>query len=106
MQGGWSRALFRHSFRPFFRRSSVNCNKVSHLLSAYMDGELLGYEHRLIHQHLQHCPDCRVEYEELLHMKRLLSAMRVCEPCPQLASNIVRRVSSEEAAQTGNRLGD
>ena len=66
----------------------MNCNKVSQLLSAFMDGELLGYEHRLIHQHLQRCSECRVEYEELLQMKRLLSAMRVCEPCHQLAANI------------------
>ena len=44
----------------------MNCNKVSNLLSAYMDGELLGFEHRLIHQHISRCAECSAEYEELL----------------------------------------
>jgi predicted anti-sigma-YlaC factor YlaD len=84
----------------------VNCNKVSHLLSAFMDGELLGYEHRLIHHHLQRCADCRTEYEELLQMKRLLAAMRVREPGQRLADAIVQRVSDAESARAGVRAVD
>ena len=71
----------------------MNCNKVINLLSAFMDGELLGYEHRLIHQHLQRCGDCRTEYDELLHMKRLLAAMRLRDPGQRLAASIVQRVA-------------
>ena len=84
----------------------MNCNKVSHLLSAFMDGELLGYEHRLIHQHLQRCRECRTEYEELLQMKRLLAAMPVCEPGRKLAATIVQRVSEDESDSPGINLGD
>ena len=83
----------------------MNCNKVSHLLSAYIDGELLGYEHRLIHQHVQRCSECSAEYEELLQMKRLLSAMRVCEPGKNLAANIVQRVTARESRTAAASLG-
>jgi anti-sigma factor RsiW len=78
----------------------VNCNKVCHLLSAYMDGELLGYEHRLIHHHLQRCTNCQTEYEELLQMKRLLAAMRLEQPTRRLAASIVQRVAAEEDSAT------
>ena len=83
----------------------MNCNKVSNLLSAFMDGELLGHEHRLIHHHLQSCADCRSEYEELLHMKRLLAAMRLREPGQRLAVSIVERVSLEGANPAAVDLG-
>lgn len=73
----------------------MNCNKVSNLLSAFMDGELLGYEHRLIHQHLQRCAECQAEYEELLQMKRLLAAMRLKYPNKRLATSIVQRIELE-----------
>jgi hypothetical protein len=67
-----------------------------------MDGELLGYEHRQIHHHLQQCIDCRTEYEELLQMKRLLAAMRLQEPGKRLAASIIQRVAAEvEPASVG-----
>lgn len=84
----------------------MNCNKVSHLLSAFMDGELLGYEHRLIHHHLQSCSDCRNEYEELLQMKRLLAAMRLREPGQRLAATISRRVSQAGTDAPTIQLGN
>lgn len=77
----------------------MNCNKVSQLLSAYMDGELMGYEHRHINQHLQRCPRCSNEYEGLLQMKRMLSAMRLREPSEDLSVSIIHRVTAEESAQ-------
>src|SRR3954454_22477611 len=102
MQSGGRRSQAWQSLRPIVRRSSVNCNKVSHLLSAFMDGELLGYEHRQIHHHLQQCVDCRTEYDELLQMKRLLAAMRLREPDKKLAASIVQRVAAEpEPASVG-----
>jgi anti-sigma factor RsiW len=70
----------------------VNCRKVNHLLSAYMDGELPGVEHRQIHEHLAHCTECADEYAGLLRMKRLLAGLRVREPRSQMASHIVDHV--------------
>ncbi|HLJ57743.1 MAG TPA: zf-HC2 domain-containing protein [Chthonomonadaceae bacterium] len=84
----------------------MNCNKVRNLLSAYMDGELLGYEHRLIGQHLQRCFDCRTEYEELLQMKRLLGAMRVHDPGQQRAAAILQRCAADAQAARGVQFGE
>ena len=92
----------------------MNFNKVSQLLSAYMDGELMGYEHRHIHQHLHRCRECRTEYEDLLQMKRMLSAMRMREPAHEMTVSILHRLTAEESAadfrwrtvfRFGGRLG-
>jgi anti-sigma factor RsiW len=83
----------------------VNCNRVSYLLSAFMDGELLGYEHRLIHHHLQRCADCQSEYDELLQMKRMLAAMRLQEPGQRLAAGIVQRVAAERESPSRSTIG-
>ncbi|HZO88127.1 MAG TPA: zf-HC2 domain-containing protein [Chthonomonadaceae bacterium] len=78
----------------------MNCRKVSHLLSAYMDGELPGVEHRQIHLHLNACPECQAEYEGLLQVKRLLAGMRIQEPRPELPGLILQRLVSAEAQAT------
>ena len=76
----------------------MNCRKVSHLLSAYMDGELPGVEHRQIHEHLAQCPDCAQEYRGLLQMKRLLAGMRVREAQADLPIRILHQVHTQETA--------
>lgn len=78
-------------------RVSVNCRKVSHLLSAYIDGELPGVEHRQVHEHLARCAECSAEYAGLLRTKRLLSALRVQEPNPELPANILHQIQAREA---------
>lgn len=75
----------------------MNCRKVTHLLSAYMDGELPGVEHRLIHLHLTVCPDCLADYEDLLQMKRLLGRMRVQSARKDMPLQIVRQIHAEDA---------
>src|SRR5450432_4196251 len=69
-----------HCNTVLLRRLSVNCRKVSHFLSAYIDGELPGVEHRLIHEHLTRCEECRAEQEGLLYTKRMVSRLRLKEP--------------------------
>jgi len=76
----------------------VNCRKVTHLLSAYMDGELPGVEHRQIHDHLVRCSDCRIEYNDLLRMKRLLGRLRMCEASPDLPGAIFQYIDRQSAA--------
>ncbi len=73
----------------------MNCRKVSHLLSAYMDSELPGVEHRQIHEHLARCGECQLEYRTLLKTKRLISALRVQEPSEQLPAAILERLRAE-----------
>jgi hypothetical protein len=74
----------------------VNCRKVSHLLSAFMDGELSGVEHRQLHEHLIRCPECQDDYEGLLQVKRLLGGMRVQTTRKALPALILQQISDEE----------
>lgn len=73
----------------------MNCRKVSHLLSAYMDAELPGVEHRQVHEHIAHCDDCAKEYHALLRMKRLLAGMRVREPQADLPHRIISHIHTQ-----------
>lgn len=74
----------------------MNCRKVSRLISAYMDGELPGVEHRQIHEHLGLCRECANEHERLLQMKRLLAGMRVQAPRSELSQSILMRLREED----------
>lgn len=73
----------------------MNCRNVLHSLSAYMDGELRGSEHRLVHEHLTRCKECEAEYQELLQMKRLLGQMRLQQPRADLPDMILSHVAVE-----------
>ena len=78
----------------------MNCRKVTHFLSAYMDGELPGVEHRQIHEHIAQCPDCAKEYHGLLQMKRLLAGMRLREPQVDLPARIISQIHTQQDAQS------
>jgi len=84
----------------------VNCRKVSHYLSAYMDGELPGVEHQIIHQHLSQCRECHAEYLGLLQVKRLLAGMRIQEPRAELPGMILQRVAAERNQPSGLSLAE
>lgn len=82
----------------------MNCRKVNHYLSAYMDGELPGVEHRQMHEHLARCTDCAAEYSGLLRMKRLLAGLRVQEPDVELPARILERVRRESGGRETHRV--
>src|SRR5689334_19964905 len=65
-------------------------------MSAYMDGELSGIEHRLIHQHLARCPECQEDYESLLQLKHLLAGMSIKEPSKSLPALILQEIEDDE----------
>lgn len=74
----------------------MNCRKVTHLLSAYIDGELQGVEHRQIHEHLAGCSECAQEHRGLVQMKRMLASMRVREPSADLPQRILSHVRMQQ----------
>ena len=80
----------------------MNCRKVNQLLSAYMDGELRGIEHRQVFEHIARCVECSREYESFLQMKRMLGCMRNQQPSLDLQERISYAVTWEEA-QAANR---
>ena len=74
----------------------MNCRRIINLLSAYIDGELPGVEHRQVHNHLPQCCECEREYLSLLQMKRMLGSLRVQEPSAELPQVILHRVHLAE----------
>jgi anti-sigma factor RsiW len=79
---------------------------VNNLLSAYLDGELCGVEHRQVHEHLTRCAECQSEYEGLLQMKRLLGRLRVKEASAEFPSRMLSAISSDTARRYRPQLSD
>ncbi|MGE5576938.1 MAG: anti-sigma factor family protein [Syntrophothermus sp.] len=53
----------------------MNCQKVSNLLSAFLDRELCYEDDRKIRQHLAFCDSCNAEYEEIKAAKDLIGSL-------------------------------
>jgi len=68
----------------------VSCRRIRSLLSAYIDGELTGYDMLAVREHIATCCDCQEERESLLTVKRLLGSM--CDPVPD--PTFVRQLAS------------
>lgn len=77
----------------------MNCRKVTHLLSAYIDGELPGVEHRQIHEHLAGCSECAQEHRGLVQMKRMLASLRLREPSADLPQRILSQVKTQQTSR-------
>ena len=43
----------------------MNCEQMTLLMSAWLDGELSELEEKQMKEHLERCPDCRVLMEQL-----------------------------------------
>ena len=54
----------------------MKCQEAFILISGKLDGELSPDQERELNKHLETCPVCRKEYEELLHLKEVTSNMR------------------------------
>lgn len=70
----------------------MNCGKVQNLLSCYIDRELPGIEMLAIQRHLDGCIECRREYQTLLQVKRVVSAMPMVSPSDFLEERLVESV--------------
>jgi anti-sigma factor RsiW len=58
----------------------LNHHRAEHLLSAYLDGELLPQESAAVQEHLLDCAACREAYDRLRAAKALLGELPVAEP--------------------------
>ena len=81
----------------------MNCRKVNHLISAYIDGELAGVEVQAIRQHLRQCAECNDEYEGLLQTKRMLARLKVQPPPPNLQGRILENIRNQRGETASHR---
>ena len=70
----------------------MSCKAIQHKLSAYLDGELAGYEMLDIRSHLHRCKGCEQEYEELRRLKRLMGNLPENNPGEEFAERLKQKV--------------
>lgn len=89
---------------------TLNHHRAEHLLSAYLDGELMPAETAAVQEHLLDCAPCREAYEHLRATKEALGRLPVAEPPAEFWRGIrepgARRPSSLPRARLfeGRRL--
>ena len=70
-------------------------------LAAYVDGELSGMERLQVTRHLEACPSCFEDADEMRRVGELLRTVAALEPLPTglegLAGGVVSRTSAERA---------
>jgi len=54
----------------------MNCQEAMIYISGRIDGELTTEQEKMLDEHLQTCPRCRKELDELLKLKEVTSNMR------------------------------
>ena len=66
----------------------INHHRAGHLLSSYLDGELLPDESTAVRGHLLECAACRAAFERLRATKGLLGELPVAEPPVEFWSTV------------------
>jgi anti-sigma factor RsiW len=70
-------------------------HRIAQQLSAYLDGELAPDEAVQVREHLDGCPSCRGELDELRGTKRVLGRLRPIDVPPDLDAAILARIDRE-----------
>ncbi|MFO8008409.1 MAG: zf-HC2 domain-containing protein [Candidatus Brocadiia bacterium] len=81
----------------------MNCEKTTKLLGAYLDGELGEGEAAQVREHLQACPRCAAELEELRRLDRSLGALTGMEAPAGFARRV--RAAAERAREPVRLFG-
>jgi hypothetical protein len=77
----------------------MRCDKVKSLLGWYYDDELDAAYHKLVAEHLQHCPDCAGELAKLVQLDRISRQLVAPEPPPGVWDGLTRRLIAHESGQ-------
>jgi hypothetical protein len=78
----------------------MNCRRVEHLLSDYLEGRLAAREAVVVAQHLDHCPACRRRQESFHTLGAELRGLAELQPPAQMAA---RAIAAWKSETTGNR---
>lgn len=62
----------------------MNHKKYREWISAYFDGELTPAQKRELEQHLQACPECRQEFEEMNSFESLMTKVSLPQPSEEV----------------------
>jgi predicted anti-sigma-YlaC factor YlaD len=62
----------------------MNHRKYQEWISAYFDGELTPEQKTELEQHLQECPECRSEFEEVQRFESLMAKVSLPQPSKEV----------------------
>ena len=71
------------------RTSGSTCGPARQRLVDYVDGALRGLDHELVHDHVEHCPDCAATAVALARLVSELPAFAELEPPAELVANVL-----------------
>ena len=54
--------------------------KIKELISLYHEGELSAAEKRTVEEHMEHCAECRKEFEEMGEFEEVMGKMQLKKP--------------------------
>jgi predicted anti-sigma-YlaC factor YlaD len=54
--------------------------RMSELISSYLDHELDEEQRRQVEEHIEHCPECRKEYGEMARFEEVMRKMTLKQP--------------------------
>lgn len=74
----------------------MNCRTCSNLISAYLDRELDGNMMIRIRQHIDSCPECQSEYEDLKEIRDRLINLPMAAPAADLDIRLQMAVFGRE----------
>ncbi len=69
--------------------SGSTCGPARQRLVDYVDGALRGLDHELVHDHVEHCPDCAATAVALARLVNELPAFAELEPPAELVANVL-----------------
>lgn len=82
----------------------MNCGNVQNSLSAYIDRELTGEQMLSIRAHINRCPRCAQEHQELSALKAELVQLPSMEPRAELEREILQAINREDSESRPVRL--
>ena len=77
----------------------MNCIQCREMLVDYIES-VLGDQAGAVEQHLQQCPECQAELEQLRLLTKRLAASFQDNQAPSLDGRVMNQIITEQAAQT------
>jgi predicted anti-sigma-YlaC factor YlaD len=77
------------------------CNRMSELLSGYLDGELTQQESQQVNAHIQNCESCRANFEELAGLKSVINNLQM----PEMEADKIEKIMNEPLAKASHHIG-
>jgi len=74
----------------------MNCEQMTALLSAYVDGELTAAQEAQVREHLEQCAECRALYEQLQTLHTSFSDLEEIPAPENFAQGVMARIKAEE----------